>query len=712
MSEPLQSFDWKNSNYDRPTNSWVCGRMCEEGTPCRLGPSSEGGCQLESQCQPEEKGGQYKCSRSAINGGKCKEGPSAEGACCQPDLSCQPRRQLLAKRRILGILAAVISCLFCLIVFSSSSPPTLLSPGKLSTVHAKIELNCSECHTVADGDFASWVHASFDSETALKDSALCLKCHSELGQDALFHHGISPGRLTELTENIQQQADQTGTPPLALQLASLTGHVAVESKLACSTCHREHHGREASLTQLTDLQCQACHVKQFTSFQDGHPPLGDYPYKRRSRIYFDHAAHLNRYFVKDEFRRTMPHGRKPESCDSCHTPDATGRVMLTGSFEKTCASCHESQIKDIEFPGVPFFSLPVIASSVMKSQGEWPRTQGVYKTASLPQMMELLLENDPDYQSGIRALGDIDFRKLSEIQPNQKTAVINIAWSIKKLLYDVSTLGESALKQRLGNRNSAYLQLTPSIVPTLSQAQQIWFPNLSTEMKYYELRKPVPNLDQQNVNLKNHVHLTHDSSGWYISESDFSIRYRPTGHADPLVKGWLDNTVQSETHFFNSNTMWHLLSNPSASGTEETEGALSSGRCLLCHSVERNPENGLSFINWHPFIQQSEEQFTHFSHAPHLLTGQQEKCAGCHTIDHLRNDHTAILQPEYFVRDTSRMFWQVNFNSQQSCTSGFQPIKRQTCVTCHNKSTATQSCLQCHKYHSHRKTRNQSAIDR
>lgn len=701
MTEPLQSFDWKSSNYERPKDGWVCGRMCESGSPCRLGPSSKGECQLQSQCQPAEKGGRYTCTRSVVNGGKCKAGPSADGTCCQPESHCQPRRSLLAKRRLLGIITTLFAGAFCLIYFNGLTSSTLLSPGEVTKSHANIESNCSACHTAADGGLTTWVHSAFDEEIALKDSALCLKCHTEMGKDALFVHGVSVDRLSVITEQIQVKKESISTP-LALKLASFTGHPATNHQLACSTCHREHHGREASLTQLTDLQCQACHTKQFESFEHGHPSLGDYPYQRRSRIYFDHAAHLNRYFVKDEFKRTMPQGQTPDSCSSCHTPDATNRIMLTGSFEKTCASCHEPQIEDIEFPGVPFFALPVIPASIMKSQGEWPNIQGTFSTAKLPQFMEVVLAGDPQYQNAIKQLDDIDYRKLNNTVPEHRAAVLDIAWSIKRLLYDISTAGEAALQQRLGNKTPEYLNLNPSIIPSLSQAQHIWFPNLATEIKNHLEKKPILTVAQKEDQEKLVTLSKHTSNGWYISEADFTIRYRPIGHADPLIKGWLDKIVQSKTNSLDDDSMWRIFSNPTASGTEASNGALASGRCLLCHSVDENPENGTSTINWLPFqSHQFEEQFTRFSHAPHIITDQKNNCANCHQFEKSVTEELQILQSDYFTRNQTNLFWQINRNSQQSCTSGFQPISQQSCATCHNKSTATQSCLKCHKYHTH-----------
>ncbi|QDU09022.1 hypothetical protein [Gimesia aquarii] len=701
MTEPLQSFDWKSSNYERPKDSWVCGRVCESGTPCRLGPSSKGECQFQSRCQPEEKGGRYTCTRSVVNGGKCKEGPSAEGTCCQPKTDCQPRRSLLAKRLLLGIFAAMIAGTLCLISFNRFTASTLLTPGKVTKSHANLESNCSACHTAAEGGLTTWIQTAFDGEAALKDSALCLKCHTEMGENALFVHGVSTDRLTEITEQFQAKSEITSTP-FALKLAAFTGPPATNHQLACSTCHREHHGREASLTHLTDLQCQSCHTRQFESFEHGHPTFEDYPYERRSRIYFDHAAHLNRYFVKDEFKRTMPNGQKPDSCRSCHTPDATGRIMLTGSFEKTCASCHEPQIEDIEFPGVPFFALPVIAPSMIQGQGEWPNTQGTFQTAKLPQFMELLLANDPQYQNAIEQLGDLDYRKLNNTMSEQHAAVAEIAWAIKKLLYDITNQGEAALKQRLKNRAPEYLNLRPSIIPTLSQAQQIWFPNLSTEMKNHLEKKPILNEPKKQNQESPRTLPINKANGWYLSEADFTIRYRPIGHADPLIKGWLDQVIQTKTESLDDSNMWRIFSNPTASGTEASNGALASGRCLLCHSVDENRENGTSTINWLPFqSHQSEEQFTRFSHAPHLITDQKNNCVHCHQFEKSVKEELQTLQSDYFTRNQTNLFWQINRNSRQTCTSGFQPISRQTCVTCHNKSTATQSCLQCHQYHTH-----------
>lgn len=699
MTEPLQSFDWKNSNYERPANDWVCGKMCELGLPCRLGPSAKGACQVVSQCEPQEKGGKYHCTRSAIHGGKCKAGPASDGSCCQADTSCQPRRSLPARRRLLGVSIAAAAICIGLFLFHGNTPSHLLSPGEVIASHATIEADCSACHSAAEGGINSWLHAAFDSQAANRDSALCLKCHADLGTNALFAHGLPQNELTDLTKQVQTGAT---SKPFALRLTALTGPPAENQKLTCATCHREHHGRKADLKLMTDLQCQTCHTQQFESFEHGHPALGNYPYQRRARINFDHNAHLNQYFVKGDFKRTMPDGRRAESCSECHTPDAAGQLMLTGSFEKNCASCHEPQIKDVEFPGIPFVSLPVIPQSMLGSEQVWPRTAGTFPSGRLPRLMELLLESDPGYQSALTELGTVDYRRLTEVEPDQYPAVAEIAAAITRMFYDISLHGEAAVKRRLGNSSPAYLQMKPSIVPSVTQAQQFWFPNSENQIRNQPEDGKVTSMNLRRVKKRNDFADSYVSNGWSLNHSDFSISYRPVGHADPLIRDWLDQAVQKSSENLSQDSLWQILSNPTGSGREDAWGAMASGRCLMCHSVDQNPQTGIAKVNWHAFSgQQASEPLTHFSHSPHLSMGQLQKCETCHTFESQQAGLKAIWKSEYFVRDPKTLSWEINRSTQESCSSGFRPVSRELCATCHNRQTATQSCLQCHSYHVH-----------
>ena len=697
MTDSLQSFNWKDSDYDRPGNDWVCGRMCELGQVCRLGPGSQGSCQVQSRCQPEKKGEKYNCARAAVHGGKCKEGPTEDGNCCQPDVSCQPKRSLAAKRRLLSCIATAAGVLFCLFLFGGSSSTPRLAPGEVTSAHATIEAECQACHASAEGGLGHWIHTAFDSSGGLKDSARCLRCHQELGTNAIFAHGLSIDRLIEKTAQLQK-ASQTVETPVSLQLAAFLDPPNADKALTCATCHQEHHGREASLTQLTDAQCQSCHSRQFASFEHGHPGLGDYPYQRRSRIYFDHSAHLKRYFVEEEFKRTMPAGIKPDSCQACHTSDSSGRLMLTGSFDEMCASCHASQIKDIDFPGVPFWALPVISDSNDSKSVQWPRKTGVFSFARLPHLMELLLIDDPDYQQAIQNMGELDFRRLQESEEAQA----HIVKAIKKLLSEIAMDGEDALQRRLGKTGSVYQNLEPSIVPTLRQAQQIWFPNLIAE---WEQKSPTQNQESVSppeMQVLQQKQSPDISGGWSLSNSDYTIRYRPLGHADPLIKAWLDQAVQEDPQLLAQDYLWQIFSNPSASGAEGATGALASGRCLMCHTVDRESPSGAAHVNWKPFQPTFEtDKLTRFSHSPHLAMGRRQRCESCHILDSTGTDLTSILKSQFFVRDEAGISWEIVDDPNQVCSSGFRPVSRRSCATCHNQRTKTQSCLQCHQYHVH-----------
>ncbi|QDT83861.1 hypothetical protein [Gimesia chilikensis] len=697
MTDSLQSFNWKDSDYERPGNDWVCGHKCELGQVCRLGPDSQGCCQIQSRCQPEKKGEKYVCTRAAVHGGKCKEGPTEDGNCCQSDARCQPKRSLAAKRRLLSCIATAAGVLFCLFLFGGSSSTPRLAPGDVTSAHAAIEAECQACHTSAEGGLGHWMHAAFDSGGGLKDSARCLRCHRGLGSNAMFAHGLSIDQLKEKTAQLHETSQPVETP-FSLQLAAFIDPPDTDKTLTCATCHQEHHGREASLTQLTDTQCQSCHSSQFASFEHGHPGLGDYPYKRRSRIYFDHSTHLKRYFVEDEFKRTMPAGIKPESCRSCHTADSSGQLMLTGSFDEMCASCHEPQIKDIDFPGVPFWALPVISDSNDSKSVQWPRKTGVFSFARLPHLMELLLKDDPDYQQAIQNLGELDFRRIQKSEEAQ-ASMVN---AIKKLFYEIAIDGEDALQRRLGKSGSVYLNLEPSIVPTLRQAQQIWFPDLIAEWEQKSTTQNQESVSPPEMQFMHQRKSPDISGGWSLSHSDYTIRYRPLGHADPLIKAWLDQAVQEDPQFLAQDYLWQIFSNPTASGVEGTTGALASGRCLMCHTVDRDTQSGLAFINWKPFQPTSKAaRLTRFSHAPHLALGGRQRCESCHTLDSTGSDLTSVLRSQFFTRDKAGISWEIVDDPQQVCTSGFRPVNRKSCATCHNQKTQIQSCLQCHQYHVH-----------
>jgi len=723
MSEPLQEFDWKQSQYQRPTQGWVCGRLVD-GEPCGHGPDSRGHCQMQSQCEPEKVGDRYLCTRLPAHGDKCSAGPLPDGTCPQRNDKCQPKRSLMRKRRSAAIALGALALAFCLYVFGGSSPSSLMSPGDVTFQHSSPKQDCIQCHAAAEGGVSNWVAHAFDSQVALADSARCLKCHPEVKPNALSPHGMAPAQLADVSQRIEQSPHSV-TRPLALNLAALIGNAKMHGDLACATCHHEHRGKEFDLTHMSDLACQSCHARQFQSFAQGHPELIDYPYKRRTRIYFDHAKHLLQYFVDDEFKRLNPNGTAPETCTSCHQPDGSRDFMLTTGFEQMCANCHADQIVDKGFPGIRFFALPNYRANALVdtgeevqeganvSIGEWPSRPGSSLANSLPSFMELLLAGDPQYLAAASELGKLAPQRLTEASRKHPKAVEEYLWSIKQLLHDVVQNGESALARRLGAGYEKLVPMTPSIIASLVAVQRLWFPNLADDVQARRDGTSLPStfgsrMDRKRFTLRGADHIT--VGGWAVLEADYSVRYRPVGHADALLKAWLDRSVSTGTVAANASDshqpalaeMFHVLESPSASGGASMNELVASGRCLQCHTADRDSDSGNMRINWTTFRPAARaHELTRFSHAPHIQKLTQDECMACHQLKSDASTGTHFFRRGFFERDIRRR-WRVNTDPHGGLTTDFSPIGKSNCSECHKDNAVRQSCLTCHNYHNNR----------
>ena len=132
---------------------------------------------------------------------------------------------------------------------------------------------------------------------------------------------------------------------------------------------------------------------------------------------------------------------------------------------------------------------------------------------------------------------------------------------------------------------------------------------------------------------------------------------------------------------------------------DQLSGPIASGRCLLCHTTDRDSNDGRLRINWQASLPASDGRpFTRFSHAPHILSKGSESCETCHqfAIDHSTNTDT--FRREFFARDASGQ-WRPVTNADSTCTSGFRPVARSNCVQCHTSNRVSQSCVECHNYH-------------
>ena len=663
MREPLQEF--QGDTYERPNQPWLCG-LSDEGAPCPIGPTRRGRCPGAAACHPIREGDRWVCNRSLGRGGPCESGPSPDGECCLT-YQCTPLRSLRARRGrfVFGCLLATIGGL-CLLM-SSSWRNEALAPGGLSVQHAQL-LNrgdttkrCASCHAAGDQKLVQWLNHAVDADLSKpSQTELCLECHQKQisKPSALWAHNIDPQvLLTSADSSAVRRLDPT-------------------RELACSTCHREHHGSTHDLTWMSDHSCQACHQEQYHSFATDHPEFDSWPTRRRTRIAFDHGSHQLKHFPKEKQEFT---------CATCHEQDRDGAFQQTLGYEATCAKCHDSKIEASWDTGVTLFSLPMLDTETLQDAGhnigQWPEdAQGDFDGA-LPPIAKLLLVADKPAAAAMKKLGsDFDFFDVDPDDAEQLQAASDVVWATKRLLNDFATQGQTALRTRV--EIVLQRQLTDEEFTAL--AARLSPENYAVMTQRWLTRLPAE-LDDQNdsgsqqlspissAQDREEARQRVAAGGWFSDETTLSIRYRPTGHADPWVTAWSDVMTESTIgpHSEITKPLLKQMMAPTA-----------AGQCGSCHSLDRL-EDDRCVVQWFAKrVDDAPASFTTFSHAPHLTLSQLADCQACHQINPM-----AKVMATY------------EGNSPTDFQNGFQPLTKQDCAECHTPRAAGDSCLQCHKYH-------------
>lgn len=672
MKRLLQEFGFRKSTYERPNQRWACGHACPGGA-CPAGPDSSGRCRATAECNPLRKGDRWHCTRSQAQGGPCPDGPMPDGSCGRPIPKCVPTRSLLMWRGFTVRIVLGLSLATLLITFGSGLGNRLLSPGELTFAHASAESKCSDCHEGVRGAPAEWL----TRRTPHGEGRLCLNCHN-VGSQPFLPHALPAEKLTQLTEAILQHGHPTKNPA-HLQLASLARRQP-DGALACASCHQEHHGNDHDLRKLADDQCQSCHAVQFADFAGGHPSFSaTYPFGRRTRIIFDHQSHLEHHFK-------APGSSGPSNCQSCHTVDVRGSSMMLKPFAESCATCHEPQVrgKGAVNTGIPVIALPRFDADKLIGNygiGEWPEDAD----RPLTPFMQLLLSADPGVSNALKTLREIDLSNLPKDSTETLRAAQTLAWGIKSLLFDVSIKGHSELARRLSaalNRPLSDLEKEKLIsmlnLSELKSGLFPGFPHLQEEIG--KLRKDGEFADTE---LISSPPLPAKSAfkpvpaddwvsygGWYSPEASFALFYRPQGHSDPFLSGWINLATSAKL-----SGLFDQLTDPK-----------SPGLCTKCHSVDGTLDT--QQVNWTGNRPNQEAHgFEKFMHASHLSLIGAKGCQTCHELspgNPEKNYATAFANGS---RDPLKF------------QSNFKGINKETCAACHRPDFASNSCTHCHNYH-------------
>ena len=801
----LQDLSYKVSKYFRPMQKWQCGGL-EDGSQCSLGPDKKGQCWLMYQCQPNKNGDTWECTRSEQLGGKCKVGATPHGQCGQQRTPCKPVRNLRSRQVWFGAFALIIVTTIALATVVFDFWPSVTNAGQLSKHHAAFGYeDCTACHDVAAESRDTWVAKVFSSHIN-QDSKNCLACHG-LGDDPLNPHALPLAQLQTLSEKAGNKISDLSSTNMSDKLSMLSFAKALRgdqpAELHCATCHIEHQGGMADITQISNQQCALCHTQEFDNFE-GHAAFSHYPAKRRTPVIFSHNSHFNKHFKEEDQLEFAPQG-----CMTCHASDAFGEKMELTGFDQSCSACHAQETtaqSRAGEKGIAMLAIPALDTDTLQQRGvdigEWPAQSDAELT---PLTVLLIAKTDKQLDAHSGRLNELDLFDLREASDEDLQLVYRFAWRLKQFYYELQRGGAISL---LAADDTALLQrqrlwglLSPNLVdavvasafPKLEFEVEAW---LQTGTPVFKVNKaPEKNTsapaekvvsdsagdddwlsgiatdDSENLfaedgdssDILNEDDLLGEASpdsqdlfaeagdesdilndgdllgegssdsqdlfaeaedesdilndddllgeasalfdddevveqaetkqtlpkqlsledranvgGWFYEA--YTLRYRPSGHADWLIKTWVDYLLDGVA----SNAQVLSLRNTFIS--EDQPGA-----CFKCHSVETNDESNSGLkVNWYGIRTQANVHgFNRFAHKSHLELvshppsgSSMQGCQSCHTLN--------------TDSDSSQSYKELDASVFES---DYFDLKNETCATCHEKEEALQTCTLCHNYH-------------
>jgi hypothetical protein len=364
-----------------------------------------------------------------------------------------------------------------------------LMPGALSSAHGAIE-NCDACHTKSGKGKLSWIHGLVGGDR-IADSKACLTCH-RMPETAFNAHGAAENALLKSTMRLTSVAARTPAPTSARAQGTLFPADSVIARgLYCTTCHQEHRGVAFDLKTISSEQCRSCHVVKFDSFDGHHPKFDGYPFRRRSRIVFDHGRHFRTHFP--DMAKKSPEKEIPPTCSTCHSNSKSRQVMAVAPFEKTCTGCHLDQIMGNERvsgpKGIAFLTLPGLDLQTLQAKkaviGEWPSGS----EAGLTPFMKMMIGRNARGRALIATVERLTLQDLAAASDDQIKAVTELVWEIKRLFYALIRGNASSMLPKPTSAWEAKLDATILADLTASLARDVvigahrqWLPNLGAEM--------------------------------------------------------------------------------------------------------------------------------------------------------------------------------------------------------------------------------------
>jgi hypothetical protein len=619
------SFDYKfdSSTYERPNNLFVCGRATEWSKPCSRGPHGDGTCGGTSECQPYDNDGRWECRRLPQDGGPCANGPGPDGTCGCSTPPCVPRRSMRQQRWRLSIILVGIA-IALIAVFSQ-----LKTGGDIFDGSARL--------AALDAGDLTGSHSGF---TGAKGCKTCHEAHDAKPSGwlaAVFSKNDLSGRCLDC-HKFGGPADR---PHNAVFTAAAAGS-SMGKKTECTMCHTEHKGIGADISELNNEQCAGCHKKAFSTFDRGHPKFSaQFPHFRRTSIRFNHVSHLNKNFLKPEVKDKVP-----ASCTTCHQASSAQRSVEPLGFEEACAGCHADQIstRNLVVLNLPEFEkLEVDKEALIEACGP-------------------IAEEDED---------DEEYESISEDELN----------SIGAFLMNVDA-----------DDHEAYSEAFQALIVSMTEEGAVPLPDLLAEAGLEDgARTLLAGLNPEVIkrmacawarNKEYELPSEPTFGGWYGDLLE--LIYRPSGHADPVIKSWLEMAINLKSDDED------VAGRISDMQNELLSPAKGAGACIKCHAVTQESKDGPLSIEWN-YHRDTGQSYQVYSHGQHLslvnpqgvkLADPNQGCASCHKIDAKADFNSGFK----------------DFNPK-TFSSNFASMKKQACVQCHTEGRVRQDCQLCHDYH-------------
>lgn len=472
------------------------------------------------------------------------------------------------------------------------------------------------------------VHAGFTREQG------CAACHTSHKQEA-GSWLLAAFRSNDTSERCVDCHDFAGPVMLA--------HNQEHPKrpglgtVSCASCHSEHRGGAAAIAQVPDFKCANCHERSFDNFVGNHPPFPEnYPYTRSGTIFFDHSKHIKDYFTNPKHTKAAGRDAKfaeaaKTKCTACHAVENATREVKPKPYAQICANCHDSQIAKRELVLFEPQRMTAAASVLLGLEKEGDEAETGKR---LNRLWSTMANNGTD--------------ALTELIP----AAVAIPAPAPMPAAD------------------AVHQPAPAVPPTgllsglssqmAREAGAAWAGGRSATQG-----KP-------------------DAPGWALgenSEGNPSLFYRPAGHADPVLKAWIE-TLRSGLQ--DKDAGKRALTKEAMN--ELLDSQTGPGACGKCHSaaLRAPPSAEHPGAKW-SYTGSDMRPLTRYKHTPHLgLMDPDAGCTNCHQMN------KTSKYAKYFTSKAS---------ANASYESNFSGIRKETCVECHSEGRVNAACQVCHSYH-------------